>query len=85
MLSIKRAFQRNSTFVRWYYLMNISNPKMKKDKNSSMNIAKKLQRKLAIQAGFYDRRFKEKVEKDKKEEESKTKARKKIRLDKELE
>lgn len=78
MLSIKRAFQRNSTFVRWYYLMNISNPKMKKDKNSSMNIAKKLQRKLAIQAGFYDGRFKEKVVKDK-EEESKTKARKKIR------
>ena len=51
---------------------------MKKDKNSSMNIAKKLQRKLAIQAGFYDGRFKEKVVKDKKKEESKTKARKKF-------
>ncbi len=50
-----------------------------------MNIAKKLQRKLAIQAGFYDGRFKEKVVKDKKKEESKRKARKKIRLDKELE
>ena len=57
---------------------------MKKDKNSSMNIAKKLQRKLAIQAGFYDGRFKEKIVKDKKKEESKTKARKKIRIDKEL-
>jgi len=57
---------------------------MKKDKNSSFSIAKKLQRKLAIQAGFYDGRFKEKTVKDKKKEESRTKARKKIKLDKEL-
>lgn len=57
---------------------------MSKSKNSSFNIAKKLQRKLAIQAGFYDGRFREKTVKDKKKEESKRKARKKIRLDKEM-
>ena len=57
--------------------------KMKKDKNSSFNIAKKLQRKLAIQAGFYDGRYKEKIVTDKKKEESKRKARKKVRLEKE--
>ncbi|MBK6988605.1 MAG: hypothetical protein IPI10_07640 [Bacteroidetes bacterium] len=57
---------------------------MKKDKNSSLNIALRLQRKLAIQAGFYDGRFKEKTVKDKKKEESKRKARKKVRIEKEL-
>ena len=57
---------------------------MKKDKNSSLNIALKLQRKLAIQAGYYDGRFKEKTVKDKKKEDSKRKARKKVRIEKEL-
>mgnify|MGYP006331313407 CR=1 FL=1 len=55
---------------------------MKKDKNSSLNIALKLQRKLAIQAGYYDGRFKEKTVKDKKKEDSKRKARKKVRIEK---
>ncbi len=57
---------------------------MKKDKNSSLNIALKLQRKLAIRAGYYDGRFKEKTVKDKKKEDSKRKARKKVRIEKEL-
>ncbi|MBK6446703.1 MAG: hypothetical protein IPG90_16000 [Bacteroidetes bacterium] len=40
----------------------------KKNKQSSNTIAKRLQRKLAIQQGFYDGRFKEKTVKDKKKE-----------------
>ena len=52
--------------------------KNKKKKNSSFDVAKNLQRKLAIQQGFYDGRFSQKVVKDKKKEESKRKARKKI-------
>jgi hypothetical protein len=55
-----------------------------KKKASSLQVAKKLQRKLAIQDGYYDGRFKEKVVKDKKKEESKTKARKKVNLNREL-
>ena len=46
-------------------------------KDSSFNAAKRLQRKLAMQAGFYDGRFKEKVVKDKKKEQKKKWARKK--------
>ena len=43
-------------------------PKKKKQKKDSFNVAKALQRKLAMQMGFYDGRFKEKVVKDKKKE-----------------
>jgi hypothetical protein len=50
-----------------------------KKKESSFNAAKRLQRKLAMQAGFYDGRFKEKVVKDKKKEQSRKWARKKTR------
>jgi hypothetical protein len=50
----------------------------KKNKNSSVLVAKRLQRKLAIQQGYYDGRFKKKTVPDKKKEESRTKARKKI-------
>jgi hypothetical protein len=50
---------------------------MKKKKESSFNAAKRLQRKLAMQAGFYDGRFREKVVKDKKKELKKKWARKK--------
>jgi hypothetical protein len=50
---------------------------MKKD--SSFQAAKRLQRKLAMQSGFYDGRFKEKVVKDKKKEKKKQWARKKGR------
>ncbi|MCX6290623.1 MAG: hypothetical protein NT126_02535 [Bacteroidetes bacterium] len=57
--------------------------KKKKKQQTAFGVAKKLQRKLAIQQGFYDGRFKEKVVKDKKKEESRKMARKKIRLDKE--
>lgn len=56
---------------------------MKHKKDSSFNAAKRLQRKLAMQAGYYDGRFKEKVVKDKKKEYSKRLARKKINLKKE--
>lgn len=52
----------------------------KKKKSSSFNAAKNLQRKLAMQAGFYDGRFKEKIIKDKKKEEKRLRARKKIDL-----
>jgi len=48
---------------------------MKKD--SSFHAAKRLQRKLAMQAGYYDGRFKEKVIKDKKKEQKKKWARRK--------
>ncbi|MCX6275007.1 MAG: hypothetical protein NTV09_07355 [Bacteroidetes bacterium] len=53
---------------------------MKHKKNSSFNAAKRLQRKLALQAGFYDGRFKEKVVKDKKKEYKRKLGRKKIDL-----
>jgi len=52
---------------------------MKKKKETAFLAAKRLQRKLAMQSGFYDGRFKEKVVKDKKKEEKKTWARKKSR------
>ena len=52
----------------------------KKKKSSSFNAAKTLHRKLAMQQGFYDGRFKEKIIKDKKKEERKRRARKKIDL-----
>lgn len=52
----------------------------KKKKASSFNAAKTLQRKLALQQGYYDGRFKEKIVKDKKKEESKKRARKKVNI-----
>ena len=48
-----------------------------KKKDSAFHAAKRLQRKLAMQAGYYDGRFKEKVVKDKKKEQKKKWARKK--------
>lgn len=51
--------------------------KKKKKKTGSLLVAQKLQRKLAIQDGFYDGRFKEKTVPDKKKEASKRWARKK--------
>ena len=53
---------------------------MNKKKQTSFNAAKRLQRKLAMQAGFYDGRFKEKVVKDKKKEQKKRWARRKVNL-----
>jgi hypothetical protein len=50
----------------------------KKKKQTAFETAKRLQRKLAMQQGFYDGRFKEKVMKDKKKEEKKKLARKKV-------
>jgi len=50
-----------------------------KKKNSAFQTARRLQRKLALQAGYYDGRFKEKVVKDKKKEQKKKWARKKSR------
>jgi hypothetical protein len=50
----------------------------KKKKTSSMDVAKNLQRKLAIAQGFYDGRFRPKRVKDKRKEESRKLARKKI-------
>lgn len=55
----------------------------KKKKASSFNAAKTLQRKLALQQGYYDGRFKEKIVKDKKKEESKKRARKKVNINEE--
>jgi hypothetical protein len=49
-----------------------------KKKDSSFQAARRLQRKLAMQAGFYDGRFKEKVVKDKKKEQKKKLARRKV-------
>jgi len=58
-------------------------PMKKRNKESALLAAKRLQRKLAMQAGFYDGRFKEKVVKDKKKEHKKKLARKKIDILKE--
>jgi hypothetical protein len=52
--------------------------KPKKKKSTALGVAKNLQRKLAIQQGFYDGRFNQKVVKDKKKEESKRKGRRKV-------
>ena len=57
--------------------------KKNKKKPSSVNVAQRLQRKLAMQQGFYDGRFKEKMVKDKKKEEGKKLARKKVDFRKE--
>ncbi len=57
--------------------------KKKKKHQTSFEVAKNLQRKLAIQQGFYDGRFKEKMVKDKKKERSRKLARKKVDLRKE--
>ena len=53
---------------------------MKKKKQTAFEVAKNLQRKLAMQQGFYDGRFKEKTVKDKKKEQRKKLARKKVDL-----
>jgi len=58
--------------------------KKKKKRETSYDVAKKLQRKLAIQQGFYDGRYKEKTVKDKKKEYSKKLARKKVDLKKDV-
>jgi len=55
----------------------------KKKKNSALNVAKRLQRKLAMQQGFYDGRFKEKIIRDKKKEASRRLGRKKVDISKE--
>ena len=57
--------------------------KKKKNKLTSFDVAKNLQRKLAVQQGFYDGRFKEKTVKDKKKESKKMLARKKVNLNNE--
>jgi len=57
--------------------------KKKKKSFSSFTVAKNLQRKLAMQQGFYDGRFKEKIVKDKKKEQKKKLARKKVDIRKE--
>lgn len=57
---------------------------MSKKKYSSVQTIKNLQRKLALQAGFYDGRFREKKVTDKKKEENRKKARKKININKSL-
>ncbi len=57
--------------------------KKKKKKQTALDVARNLQRKLAIQQGFYDGRFKEKTVKDKKKEYSRKLARKKVDLRKE--
>jgi hypothetical protein len=54
--------------------------KNKKRRLDAFNVAKRLQRKMAMQQGFYDGRFKEKVVKDKKKEFSKKLSRKKVDL-----
>jgi hypothetical protein len=53
----------------------------KKKKHKSFDVARTLQRRLAMAQGFYDGRFRERRIKDKKKEESKLKARRKIRHD----
>ena len=58
--------------------------KKKKKRPTSLGVAKKLQRKLAMQQGFYDGRFKEKTVKDKKKEHSRRLARKKVNVEREL-
>jgi hypothetical protein len=55
----------------------------KKKKQTALDTAKRLQRKLAMQQGFYDGRFKQRVVKDKKKEEQKRLARKKVDIRKE--
>ena len=55
----------------------------KKKKQTAFETAKRLQRKLAMQQGFYDGRFKQRVVKDKKKEQQKNLARKKVDLGKE--
>ena len=52
----------------------------KKKKQTAFETAKRLQRKLAIQQGFYDGRFRARIVKDKKKEQQKTLARKKVDL-----
>jgi hypothetical protein len=48
-----------------------------KKKNKAAEIAKRLQRKIAIQQGYYDGRFREKTIRDKKKEARKRWARRK--------
>jgi hypothetical protein len=55
----------------------------RKKKQSSFETAKKLQRKLAKEQGFYDGRFRSRAVKDKKKEKKKRLARKKVDVQKE--
>lgn len=48
-------------------------------KQKAIDVAKKLQRKIALQQGYYDGRFKEKIIPDKKKEAKRKWARKKDR------
>ena len=49
--------------------------KKKRKKPDPVKLARALQRKLALQQGFYDGRFRPRVVKDRKKEESRRKAR----------
>ncbi len=53
----------------------------RKKKQKAIDVAKKLQRKIALQQGYYDGRFKEKTIPDKKKEAKKKWARKKERTE----
>jgi hypothetical protein len=57
--------------------------KKKNKKNKAAQVARNLQRKLALSQGFYDGRFKEKTVSDRKKEERKKKARGKVDVAKE--
>ena len=71
-------------FIRCIFVKNLQRIRvMKKKKQSAFLAAKRLQRKLAMQAGYYDGRFREKVVKDKKKEYSRKLARKKVDVKKE--
>ena len=70
--SVPSVVKKNQTYL---YPMN-----HKKKHQTSLDVAKNLQRKLALQAGFYDGRFKEKTVKDKKKEGRRKWARKKTDL-----
>lgn len=52
-----------------------------KKKQKAIDVAKKLQRKIALQQGYYDGRYKEKIIPDKKKEAKKKWARKKGRAE----
>ena len=49
----------------------------RKKKQKAIDVAKRLQRKIALQQGFYDGRYKEKVIPDRKKEEKRKWARRK--------
>jgi hypothetical protein len=73
---------RSKVYLHVHIYKNLQMSKKKKKAPSSL-IARRLQRKLAIQQGFYDGRFKEKTIKDKRKEESRKSARRKVDISKE--